>query len=412
MACNPKSSLPELPELIVIVIVIPSSLPPGSTAPPPPTPTLVMSSLLYPPLTHQSQSLISNTPHAYCLPKTQHHSSPFPHGEVRTLASSSSCTTPRPVTCGPSRVVVVVGETSAPTSSTCSAHEGNKRLSGAEQWPWAPFAKKVRETPWTCALFGVGEGGHIIRVIHAALGHAADKQRTRAMAGHACNDQTRRPAAAPRHTHNRSETNRRDKQSTALVPNESRQAEWISRRRSGKACRLGAFRKKNRHSETVTHTYRSAPPPLTPHRRWEGRSHAAMYSGRRSGPYLTLVSGTPVAAGCEGTLLPEVAGCGPFPCRRSPDVAHSRAGGRRMWPIPVLEAAGCERCWAVGFQSITHNSTPNPCRRRRSPGVPHTLPGTSISLSGSVVFALLEGAGCGPNFCQRLAKVATIVAGD
>ena len=48
MACNPESSLPELPELIVIVIVIPSSLPPGSTAPP--TPTLVMSSLLYPPL--------------------------------------------------------------------------------------------------------------------------------------------------------------------------------------------------------------------------------------------------------------------------------------------------------------------------------------------------------------------------
>ena len=51
MACNYESSVPELAELIVIVIVIPSSLPPGSTAPPPPpTPTLVMSSLLYPPL--------------------------------------------------------------------------------------------------------------------------------------------------------------------------------------------------------------------------------------------------------------------------------------------------------------------------------------------------------------------------
>ena len=47
--CNAESSVPELAELIVIVIVIPSSLPPGSTAPPP-TPTLVMSSLLYPPL--------------------------------------------------------------------------------------------------------------------------------------------------------------------------------------------------------------------------------------------------------------------------------------------------------------------------------------------------------------------------
>ena len=56
MACSSESSVSALPELELselekeqIVIVIPSSLPPGST-PPPPTPTLVMSSLLYPPL--------------------------------------------------------------------------------------------------------------------------------------------------------------------------------------------------------------------------------------------------------------------------------------------------------------------------------------------------------------------------
>ena len=63
MACNPESSLPVLPEHIVIVIVIPSSLPPGSTAPPPPpTPTLVMSSLLYPPLTGDPVRLWSAIP--------------------------------------------------------------------------------------------------------------------------------------------------------------------------------------------------------------------------------------------------------------------------------------------------------------------------------------------------------------
>ena len=43
--------------------------------------------------------------------------------------------------------------------------------------------------------------------------------------------------------------------------------------------------------------------------------------------YLTLVSGVPMAAGCEGNLF---------------------AGSCRMWPITMLEAAGCECCCAVG----------------------------------------------------------------
>ena len=44
-------------------------------------------------------------------------------------------------------------------------------------------------------------------------------------------------------------------------------------------------------------------------------------------PYLTLVSGMPMAGGCEGNLLPETARCGLF----------------------LPEAAGCECCCAVGF---------------------------------------------------------------
>ena len=39
------------------------------------------------------------------------------------------------------------------------------------------------------------------------------------------------------------------------------------------------------------------------------------------GPYLTLVSGMPMAAGCEGNLLPEVAGCGLFLCQRLRDMS-------------------------------------------------------------------------------------------
>ena len=37
--------------------------------------------------------------------------------------------------------------------------------------------------------------------------------------------------------------------------------------------------------------------------------------------HLTLVSGMPTAAGCEGNLLPEAAGGGPFLCQRLPDVS-------------------------------------------------------------------------------------------
>ena len=37
------------------------------------------------------------------------------------------------------------------------------------------------------------KGGNIISVIHATLGHAADKQRTRVMAGNADNEQTTTP---------------------------------------------------------------------------------------------------------------------------------------------------------------------------------------------------------------------------
>ena len=47
--------------------------------------------------------------------------------------------------------------------------------------------------------------------------------------------------------------------------------------------------------------------------------------------YLTLVSGMPMAAGCEGSLLPEAAGCGPFLCERLPDVSvFVRLGSNRL----------------------------------------------------------------------------------
>ena len=42
---------------------------------------------------------------------------------------------------------------------------------------------------------------------------------------------------------------------------------------------------------------------------------------KHSSSYLTLVSGMPMAAGCEGNLLPEAAGCGPSLCQRLPDVS-------------------------------------------------------------------------------------------
>ena len=37
--------------------------------------------------------------------------------------------------------------------------------------------------------------------------------------------------------------------------------------------------------------------------------------------YLTLVSSMPMAAGCEGNLLLEAAGCGLILCQRLPDVS-------------------------------------------------------------------------------------------
>ena len=41
----------------------------------------------------------------------------------------------------------------------------------------------------------------------------------------------------------------------------------------------------------------------------------------RCGAYLALVSSMPMAAGCEGNLLPEAARCGLLLCRRVPDVS-------------------------------------------------------------------------------------------
>ena len=60
-----------------------------------------------------------------------------------------------------------------------------------------------------------------------------------------------------------------------------------------------------------------------------------------AGSYLALVSGMPMAAGCEGNFLPEAAGCGVFLCGRVPDVVCSCAGGCRMWCVPVREGAEC-----------------------------------------------------------------------
>ena len=37
--------------------------------------------------------------------------------------------------------------------------------------------------------------------------------------------------------------------------------------------------------------------------------------------YLALVSGMLMAAGCEGDLLPEAAGCGLYMCRRVPNMS-------------------------------------------------------------------------------------------
>ena len=80
------------------------------------------------------------------------------------------------------------------------------------------------------------------------------------------------------------------------------------------------------------------------------------------GPELTLDSGNPMAAGCEGNSapeaagpirssaggrlmqplpLPEAAGCDPFLRPRPPDAICSSAGGRRMRSLPLSEAAGC-----------------------------------------------------------------------
>ena len=97
-----------------------------------------------------------------------------------------------------------------------------------------------------------------------------------------------------------------------------------------------------------------------------------------------------------------------------------------MWPVPVPEGPGCECCCAVGFESIgwrTHNSTPIFVSGNSLQVCPTALAETSIYASGRGVFALPEGAGCGPNFCQklpdvtscfcrRLPEVAKIFAGD
>ena len=62
----------------------------------------------------------------------------------------------------------------------------------------------------------------------------------------------------------------------------------------------------------------------------------------------------------------------------------------------------------LGFESIVwhaHNSTPIFVSSDGLQVCPAALPETSIYASGRVVFALPEGAGCRPNFCQRLADV-------
>ena len=101
---------------------------------------------------------------------------------------------------------------------------------------------------------------------------------------------------------------------------------------------------------------------------------------------MTLVSGMPPAAGCEGNLLPGAAGCGPFLCQRLPDVSVvvqlglNRLCGALTTPHPIFVSGdGLQVC-------------------------PAALPETSIYASGRVVFALPEGAGCGPNFCRRWPK--------
>ena len=54
-----------------------------------------------------------------------------------------------------------------------------------------------------------------------------------------------------------------------------------------------------------------------------------------------------------------------------------------------------------------HNSTPIFVSGHSLQVCPAALPETSIYASGRVMFALPEGAGCGPNFCRRLADVTS-----
>ena len=89
-------------------------------------------------------------------------------------------------------------------------------------------------------------------------------------------------------------------------------------------------------------------------------------------PYLTLVFGMPMAAGCEGNLLPEVAGCGLFLCQRLPDVSvvvrlgFNRLCGALTTPNPSSSAATVSGCAPLPSQKLLFTLLGEwclPCRR-------------------------------------------------
>ena len=113
----------------------------------------------------------------------------------------------------------------------------------------------------------------------------------------------------------------------------------------------------------------------------------------------------PMAAGCEGNLLLEAAGCGLFLCQRLPDVSvvvqlgFDRLGGVLTTPHPSSSVATVSRCAPLPSQNFylrfweSGVCPAGGCRMWTK-----LLP----EAGGCNLMFLPEAAGGGQNFCRRL----------
>ena len=125
---------------------------------------------------------------------------------------------------------------------------------------------------------------------------------------------------------------------------------------------------------------------MQPRSRRKRALQRAASSKRDSHPELRGDSGNPMAAGCEGTSMPEAAGCGYCGACGWALVVKRSAGLKKMVPLP--------RRWRVA------NFRPR-CPPRN----------VYYTASGGVVCTLAEAARCNPSLCRRLPDATQVSAG-